>query len=101
MERLEFSYPATQPLPAQAQAGVVGSGDLEVLYQPQAGNALNIKVMTSVDGSHGLWLHFFERLSALRSLPSGQLELHDFGATPGVARLRIEQVFEEAGDAKQ
>ncbi|MDU2792799.1 MAG: hypothetical protein E7C09_30205 [Pseudomonas aeruginosa] len=25
--------------------------------------------------------------------------IHDFGATPGVARIRIEQVFEEAAHA--
>ncbi len=28
--------------------------------------------------------------------PPGSCDINDFGATPGVARLRIEQVFEEA-----
>lgn len=41
----------------------------------------------------------FNRLSALRELPAGRLDINDFGATPGVARLRIEQVFEEAENA--
>lgn len=100
MERFEFTYPAAKPLAAHAQAGVVGSGDLETLYEPQKTDALNITVITSVDGSHSLWQHFFDRLNALRDLPAGRLDIHDFGATPGVARLRIEQVFEEAEHVK-
>jgi malonate decarboxylase delta subunit len=99
MERFEFSYPAAKPLADHAQAGVVGSGDLEALYEPQITRALNITVTTSVDGSHSLWQHFFDRLNALRELPAGRLDINDFGATPGVARLRIEQVFEEAEHA--
>lgn len=101
MERFEFSYPAQKPLPVHAQVGVVGSGDLEVLYEPKADGRLHIRLRTSVDGSHGLWQHFFDRLSALRELPAGQLDINDFGATPGVARLRIEQAFEEAEHANQ
>ncbi|AEX50199.1 malonate decarboxylase subunit delta [Rahnella aquatilis] len=99
MERFEFSYPAAKPLADHAQAGVVGSGDLEALYEPQTTSALKITVTTSVDGSHSLWQHFFDRLNALRELPAGRLDINDFGATPGVARLRIEQVFEEAEHA--
>ena len=38
----------------------------------------------------------FDRIATARRLPAGQLVVHDFGATPGVARLRIEQVLEEA-----
>ena len=99
MERFELSYPAQHALPGRAQAGVVGSGDLEALYEPKAGNLLTVNIMTSVDGSQTLWQRFFDRLGSLRSLPAGQLDIHDFGATPGVARLRIEQVFEEAEHA--
>ncbi|MDR3430521.1 MAG: malonate decarboxylase acyl carrier protein [Rouxiella aceris] len=98
MERFEFTYPAQDSLPGHAQAGVVGSGDLEALYEPKAGTMLTIRVATSVDGSHGLWQRFFDHLAGVRQLPAGQLDINDFGATPGVARLRIEQVFEEASD---
>ncbi|MBN6334611.1 malonate decarboxylase acyl carrier protein, partial [Escherichia coli] len=38
-------------------------------------------------------------LNLINGLPAGQLIIHDFGATPGVARIRIEQVFEEAAHA--
>ena len=99
MERFEFTYPAVKPMAGRAEAGVVGSGDLEALYEPKTVNELSIIVTTSVDGSHTLWQHFFDRLSALRELPAGRLDINDFGATPGVARLRIEQVFEEAEHA--
>ncbi|GBU11735.1 malonate decarboxylase acyl carrier protein [Enterobacterales bacterium] len=99
MERFEFTYPAQTPLTGRAQAGVVGSGDLEALYEPKSDAELRVTVTTSVDGSHTLWQRFFDRLSQLRELPAGQLDINDFGATPGVARLRIEQVFEEASYA--
>ncbi len=100
MERFEFTYPASQSLPSHAQAGVVGSGDLEALYEPNAGEALIVRIATSVDGSQSLWQRFFDHLTGVRELPAGQLEIHDFGATPGVVRLRIEQVFEEAADVR-
>ena len=99
MERFEFNYPAAKPLAGRAEAGVVGSGDLEALYEPKTVNELNIIVTTSVDGSHTLLQFSFNSLSALRELPAGRLDINDFGATPGVARLRIEQVFEEAENA--
>ncbi|KAB7894927.1 malonate decarboxylase acyl carrier protein [Rouxiella sp. S1S-2] len=100
MERFEFTYPAKKSLPSHAQAGVVGSGDLEALYEPALGDALVVRVATSVDGSQPLWQRFFDHLTGVRELPAGQLDINDFGATPGVARLRIEQVFEEASDVR-
>ncbi|EIC85793.1 malonate decarboxylase acyl carrier protein [Serratia sp. M24T3] len=100
MERFEFTYPANASLPSHAQAGVVGSGDLEALYEPKDGAALTVHVATSVDGSQPLWQRFFDHLIGVRELPAGQLEINDFGATPGVARLRIEQVFEEASNVR-
>ncbi|XBS69516.1 malonate decarboxylase subunit delta [Acerihabitans sp. KWT182] len=96
MERIELHFPAGEALPARALAGVVGSGDLEVLYQPSAEKSLQVTVTSSVDGGRQRWQHLFERVGAVRPLPAGKLAINDFGATPGVARLRIEQVFEEA-----
>ena len=56
-------------------------------------------ITTSVDNSQARWNALFERLSLINGLPGGQLIIHDFGATPGVARIRIEQVFEEVAHA--
>lgn len=96
MERIELTYPATASLPNHAQAGVVASGDLEALYEPTAGNELQVKIVSNAEGSEPRWRLLLDRLSQLEKLPAGILELHDSGATPGVARLRIEQAFEEA-----
>ena len=77
MEQIKLSFPANRALSGKALAGVVGSGDMEVLYT--AGQS--------------------DTLSLINGLPGGQLIIHDFGATPGVARIRIEQVFEEVAHA--
>ncbi|RWR01362.1 Malonate decarboxylase acyl carrier protein [[Pantoea] beijingensis] len=99
MEQITFSFPAMRTLKGRALAGVVGSGDMEALFVADNGQTLNVAIVTSVDNSITRWRALFERISAFSSLPAGTLTLHDFGATPGVARIRIEQVFEEASDA--
>lgn len=99
MEQITFSLPATRQLSGKALAGVVGSGDMEVLFVPGSGQQLTVNLTTSVDNSHNRWQALFDRISAFSGLPAGQMTIHDFGATPGVARLRLEQVFEEADNA--
>ena len=42
MERIELHFPAGETLPAKALAGVVGSGDLEALFQPAADGQLQV-----------------------------------------------------------
>ena len=96
MERIELQYTGSKTARNRALSGVVGSGDMEALFEPDNGNRLTVSIKTSVDGSTSRWQRLFDRSSTTGSLPSGKLVIHDFGATPGVARLRIEQVFEEA-----
>lgn len=100
MEQITFSLPATRKLSGKALAGVVGSGDMEVLFEADDSQKLTVSLTTSVDNSNKRWHALFDRLSTLGDLPSGQMIIHDFGATPGVARIRIEQVFEEVSDAQ-
>ena len=90
MEKITLTVPASRTLNGKALAGVVGSGDMEVLF-----TADQSQTLTSVDNSRGRWEALFNRLQTVSSLPAGKLIIHDFGATPGVARIRIEQVFEE------
>ncbi|BCG10977.1 MULTISPECIES: malonate decarboxylase acyl carrier protein [Buttiauxella] len=99
MEHITLSFPATRTVSGKALAGVVGSGDMEVLFTATQGDTLTIAITTSVDNSEQRWQALFERLGALTSIPAGQMQIHDFGATPGVARIRIEQVFEEVSHA--
>ena len=96
MERIELQYTGSKTARNRALSGVVGSGDMEVLFEPDTNGKLAISIKTSVDGSTPRWQRLFDRISITGSLPSGKLVIHDCGATPGVARVRIEQVFEEA-----
>lgn len=95
METLSFTFPAGQPARGRALVGCVGSGDLEVLLEPGEHGVIAINVLTSVNGSAARWQQLFERLFAGQSLPALNIDIHDFGATPGVVRLRLEQGFEE------
>lgn len=99
MEHITLSFPASHTFNGKALAGVVGSGDMEVLFTAAAGDTLSIDITTTVDNSAGRWNALFDRLNLINGLPAGTLIIHDFGATPGVARIRIEQVFEEVAHA--
>ena len=95
MEILNFEFAAQCVAKQRALVGCVGSGDLEILVEPQAGDTLKIQVTTSVDGAQARWKNLFERVLASQELPAVNIEIHDFGATPGVVRLRLEQALEE------
>jgi malonate decarboxylase delta subunit len=108
METLEFHYRAGAPAAARAVVGVVGSGDLEVLLEPGRDGHTHVRITTSVDGYARVWQAQLDRLfeGGLigRDGPAVQIEINDFGATPGVVGMRIAQAFEtlrnaEAGDA--
>lgn len=95
METLSFEFPAGQPPASRALVGCVGSGDLEVMLEPGTSGSLKIQVVTSVNGSAPRWQHLFERMFREQELPALNISIHDFGATPGVVRLRLEQGLEE------
>lgn len=69
---------------------------MEVLYTVAQGATLNAQITTSVDNSQAHWQALSDRLNLVNGLPVGQLIIHDFGVTPGVVRIRIEQTFGEA-----
>ncbi|MDE1167120.1 MAG: malonate decarboxylase subunit delta [Pseudomonas sp.] len=97
METLTFEFPAGQPARGRALVGCVGSGDLEVLVEPNAAGSLTIQVVTSVNGSAPRWEQLFKRMFEGQPHSAMKIDIHDFGATPGVVRLRLEQGFEELG----
>jgi len=97
MEQLRFEYTAGPPAAGRALAGVVGSGDLEVLLEPAAGGRTTVLVQTSVNGYGATWQAVLDRLFSAAPLPAAVIEIHDSGATPGVVRLRIEQAYDQAG----
>ncbi|MCU4579873.1 malonate decarboxylase subunit delta [Acinetobacter gyllenbergii] len=96
MEILSFEFAAGEIPNKSAVVGCVGSGDLEILMQPNhSGQIAIIKVVTSVDGSQQRWKNLFERIFSVDHPPAVKIDIHDFGATPGVVRLRFEQALEE------
>jgi malonate decarboxylase delta subunit len=99
MQTLNFSFPATTAASRRVHIGVVGSGDLEILVDPPAGdipsNIASVRVRTSVDGFDTIWREVLERFFIKVAL-AGHWELNDFGATPGVVTLRLQQAAEAA-----
>lgn len=72
---------------------------MEVLFCSNNTTTLDVTVKTSVDNSEKRWEALLGRIADFNSVPAGTLLVHDFGASPGVARLRIEQTFDEAENA--
>ena len=93
MERIEFDYPAKRQVSGRAHVGVVGSGDLEVLLEPAAGNSSHVLVRTSVDGFRETWKAVLDRFFS-RYDGAVRIEINDAGATPGSVQLRLEQAVE-------
>lgn len=93
MEVIRLEFPATRPVARRAHVGVVASGDLEVLIEPGAAACLRVVVTTSVDGYGVVWGSVLERF-AQRHGAAAAVEINDFGATPGMVMLRLEQALE-------
>ncbi|MDE1955557.1 MAG: malonate decarboxylase subunit delta [Betaproteobacteria bacterium] len=92
MENLEFEFRAEHPVAQRAHVGVVGSGDLEILIEPADAGA-RVQVCTSVDGYGEIWRRVLQRFFE-RHPVAASLRINDFGATPGVVALRLEQALE-------
>jgi malonate decarboxylase delta subunit len=103
MEKFEYHYSAGAPAAGRAMVGVVGSGDLEVLLEPGSAGRTTVRVTTSVDGYGAVWQAQLDRVfkGALVGSdgPAAEIEINDFGATPGVVGMRIAQAFEAIGGA--
>jgi malonate decarboxylase delta subunit len=95
METMNFEYPATNAVTHRAHVGVVGSGDLEVLLEPSPRDFATVQVCTSVDGYGTVWKAVLDRFFAKYSIRS-RIEINDFGATPGMVALRLEQALERS-----
>lgn len=95
METLTFESLTGAPAHGHALASCVGSGDLEVLLEPAAGDTLSTQVVTSVDGSGPHRQQFFARVSTASMAPITLIRTHGLGAVPGTVRLRLEQALGE------
>ncbi|WP_327001098.1 malonate decarboxylase acyl carrier protein [Dactylosporangium sp. NBC_01737] len=103
MRTLHFTFPATIRAAERAHVGVVGSGDLEVLFEPAtagAGDTANVRVRTSVEGFDEVWRSTLQRFFA-RTPVQGTWELNDAAATPALVTLRLQQAAHAAGHREE
>jgi malonate decarboxylase delta subunit len=94
MEQLNFDYPsAKRRVIKKAHVGVAGSGDMEILMQPDATGIAHVSVLTSVNGFRSSWQAVLDRFFAKYD-GAVQIDINDAGATPGSVMLRLEQAVE-------
>ena len=77
--------------------GVVGSGNLEVLVEPDAPGACRIDVQTSARGFQPIWQAVLNDFHERHALAGLRLSINDMGATPAVVSLRLQQAVAEIG----
>jgi malonate decarboxylase delta subunit len=93
MEKLNFEYPTSGKKPQRFHVGVVGSGDLEILLEPSKDANAHVTIQTSVAGFAGTWKAVLDRFFESYE-DAANLDIHDFGATPGTVALRLQQAVE-------
>jgi len=94
MESLSYAYPGTRAAGRfdPVLVGVVGSGNLEVLLEPQPGSGTcTISVQTSARGFSAIWSAVLEDFHTRHGLADVSIAINDMGATPAVVSLRLDQ----------
>lgn len=88
-----FEYPANQKVTKKSHVGVVGSGDLEVLISPVDKPRIRVQVRTGMTGFNHTWEKVIQRFCEQHQAQV-DIQVNDFGATPGVVTLRLAQALE-------
>ena len=94
MQEIVVERSGGAPIAGRSHVGVVASGNAEVLFEPPTGNRLRVTVRTAVDGFEPVWRAVLERFSARHDI-AADIEINDYGATPAMVVLRLEQALEE------
>ncbi|MDM5198221.1 malonate decarboxylase subunit delta [Fictibacillus enclensis] len=97
METLQFEYDAKEECHKRAHVGVVASGDLEVLLEPSSDQKASVTIRTGSEGFGDTWDKVLERFFASHPV-AANIEINDFGATPGVVSIRLAQALEVSGN---
>ena len=100
MEHLEYEFGPYAPAPGGAQAlvGVVGSGNMEALFEPCAlGGKIRFVIDTSISGFDPTWRAVLEDFAERHRFGDLLVTINDAGATPSVVALRLAQAAEELG----
>ncbi|MBI3348814.1 MAG: malonate decarboxylase acyl carrier protein [Burkholderiales bacterium] len=97
LETLNYAFTGTRPAGAftPVLVGVVGSGNLEVLLEPAAGDGCAVHVETSARGFGTIWEAVVRDFHQRHQLAGVRLSVNDMGATPAVVSLRLDQAAQE------
>jgi len=101
MDHLEFRIGSGDRTPGKAfaMAGVVGSGDLEVMLErDELHGACEAVVDTAIRGYDRLWERVLTDFVSRRRLANVRISINDGGATPAIVSLRLEQAAAELLD---
>ncbi len=96
MEKLEFEFVGhISAKGSQALAGVVSSGNLEVMIEPlNLGGKMRIEIATATNGFAAIWKAVLSDFNERHPLRNVRISINDFGATPAVVSLRLDQAAE-------
>jgi malonate decarboxylase delta subunit len=99
MEKLSFEFSGSAPVnPACAPAlvGVVGSGNLEIMFEREEleGRCI-VDILTAARGFGATWQAVADDFFARHRLADVRISINDVGATPAVVSLRLDQAVEE------
>ncbi|WP_431100045.1 malonate decarboxylase acyl carrier protein [Roseateles noduli] len=97
LETLDFRFAGSQARSAFAPVlvGVVGSGNLEVMLEPEAGGDCAVRVQTSARGFAPIWQAVLDDFHRRHDLAGVRVSINDMGATPAVVSLRLDQAVQE------
>ena len=78
--------------------GYVSSGDLEILAEgrPEHPSLLKTHVTTSIVGYGAIWRAVIGDFARRRGFGGYEIWINDNAATPAVAKLRLEQLYQES-----
>jgi malonate decarboxylase delta subunit len=95
MEILQYTFPGLKLVKQKAHVGIVGSANLEVILVPTNNNVSTVEITTKFEGNGSIWQAILEGFFAENNCLA-DIEINDFGATPGVIYLRLLQALEVA-----
>lgn len=96
LEKIVYTFPATKKIDRFSHVGVVGSGDLEVIMKPSDNPEAEVTIRTGISGYKHTWEAVIQRFFTRHDI-AATVKINDFGATPGVVKLRLEQALEVSG----
>ncbi len=93
METLHFDFAGGRALGrfAPVLVGVVASGNLEILVEPDANAGCRVAIDTSARGFGPVWEAVLRDFHDRHPLAGLAISINDMGATPAVVSLRLDQ----------